>query len=147
MPPLTRISVPLSVAARARAQHEMRHRRDRRQRFAAEPQRADRREIVGPADLARRVPLDGEPRVVGLHALAVVFDADLLLAAELDVDRQPAGAGVDRVLDELLDDGGRPLDDLAGGNLIGEVGGQRAILPTVPSDPALAAEQREHARR
>ena len=30
-------------------------------------------------------------------------------------------AGVERVLDQLLDDRGRPLDDLAGGDLIGKV--------------------------
>ena len=74
--------------ARARAQHEVRHRRDRRQRLAAEPERQDRRQIVGAPDLAGRVALDREPRVVRLHALAVVFDADLLLAAELDVNRR-----------------------------------------------------------
>ena len=38
--------------------------------------------------------------------------------------RDAAGAGVDRVLDQLLDDRGRPLDDLAGGDLVGEVRGQ-----------------------
>ena len=81
-------------------------------------------EIVGAADLARRVPLDRQPRVLRLHPLAVVLDADLLLAAELDVNREAARAGVDRVLDQLLDDRGGPLDDLAGGDLVGEVGGQ-----------------------
>ena len=34
------------------------------------------------------------------------------------------GAGVDGVLDELLDDRRRPLDDLAGGDLVGELGRQ-----------------------
>ena len=102
----------------------MRHRRDRRQRFAAEAERQDRREIVGAPDLARRVPLDRQPRVVRLHPFAVVLDADLLLAAELDVNRQPPRAGVDRVLDQLLDDRGGPLDDFAGGDLVGEVGGK-----------------------
>ena len=125
-PPLTRISVPLVLPARARAQHEVRDRRDRRQRFAAEPEREDRGEVVGAPDLARRVPLDRQPRILRLHPLAVVLDADLLLAAELDVNREPARAGVDRVLDQLLDDRGRPLDDLAGGDLVGEVGGQAA---------------------
>ncbi len=33
-------------------------------------------------------------------------------------------AGIDRVLDELLDDRGRPLDHLAGGDLVGQVRGQ-----------------------
>ena len=58
----------------------------------------------------------------GVHPFAIVLDADLLLAAELDVNRDAAGTGVDRVLDELLDDRGRALDDLAGGDLVREVG-------------------------
>ena len=57
----------------------------------------------------------------GVHPLAVVFDADELLAAELDGDGDAARAGVERVLDQLLDDRGRTLDDLAGGDLVGEV--------------------------
>ena len=43
VPPLTRISVPLSLAARPGPQHEVRHRGDRRQRLAAEPQRRESR--------------------------------------------------------------------------------------------------------
>src|SRR5579885_3458769 len=85
-PPLPRISVPLT-SARARAEHEVRHRRDRRQRFAAESHRPDRREVVRAADLARGVTLEREARVFRRHPLAVVFDAHLFLAAELDVDR------------------------------------------------------------
>ena len=46
---------------------------------------------------------------------------DQLLAAELDGDRDARGAGVDGVLDELLDDRRRPLDDLAGGDLVGQL--------------------------
>ena len=122
-------------AAGARAQHEVRHRRDARQRLAAEAERADRAEIVRRRDLARRVPLDRQPRVLRLHPLAVVFDADQLLAAELDRDRDARGAGVDRVLDQLLDDRRRPLDDLAGGDLVGEVeraGGGCGLIRSSP---------------
>ena len=42
--------------------------------------------------------------------------------------RDPPGAGVDGVLDQLLDDRGGPLDDFARGDLVGEVGRQ-------PMDP------------
>jgi hypothetical protein len=73
----------------------VRHRRDAGQRFAAEPERPDRAEVVGARDLARRVPLDRQPRVLRLHPLAVVFDANQLLAAELDGDgdaRAPASS-------------------------------------------------------
>src|SRR5690606_9405803 len=52
------------------------------------------------------------------HPLAVVFDDDELLAAELHGDGDAARAGVEGVLDKLLDDRGRALDDLAGRNLV-----------------------------
>ena len=100
----------------------MRHRGNRRQRLAAKPQRHNRREILGVPDLAGGVTFEGEPRVLRLHPFPVVLDAHLLLAAELDVDRQPARAGVDRVLDQLLDDGGWTLNHFTRGNLVGEVG-------------------------
>ena len=61
---------------------------------------------------------------VRLHALAVVLDANQLLAAELDGDRDPRRTRIERVLDQFLDHRGRPLDDFAGGNLIGEVQGK-----------------------
>src|SRR4029078_1011151 len=73
------------------------------------------------ADLAGRVALDGQPRVLGVHAFAVVFDADQPLAAAVDGDRDPRGPGVQRVLAQLLDDGGRALDDFAGGDLVREI--------------------------
>ena len=78
-------------------------------------------EVVGAANLARRMPLDGQPRVLRLHPFAVVFDANQLLAAELDGDGDAPRAGIDGVLDQLLDDRGGPLDDLAGGDLVGKV--------------------------
>ena len=74
-----------SLPRSARPQQEARHRRDAGQRLAAEPQRANRREVVLARDLARRMPLDRQPRILRLHAVAVVFDANQLLAAELDV--------------------------------------------------------------
>ena len=44
---------------------------------------------------------------------AIVDDPDKPAAAHFDRDVDPARAGVERILDELLDSGGRPLDDLA----------------------------------
>ena len=67
------------------------------------------------------MPLEGERRLLARHPLAVVFDGDQLLAAELDLDGEPARAGVDGVLDQLPDDRRRPLDDLAGRDLVGEL--------------------------
>ena len=108
------------------AQREPRDRGDARQRLAAEPERGDRRQVGGRGDLAGRVPLEAQPRVVGRHADAVVLDADETLAAVFDGDGDPGGGGVDGVLDQLLDHRGRPLDDFPGGDLVGQVVGQLA---------------------
>ena len=124
------------LASRTRAQHEVRHRRDRRQRLAAKSERPDGRQIVGVPDLARRMPFDRQPRIIRLHPFSVVLDADLLLAAELDVNREAPRAGVDRVLDELLDDGGGALDDFAGGNLIREIRGETSDFAHIRSAKA-----------
>ncbi len=98
-PALIRISVPLSLPRSARPQAEVRDRCDARQRLAAETERRDRGEIVGAADLARRMPLQAQPRILRIHAEAVVFDANQLLAAVLDGHGNARGARVDRVLD------------------------------------------------
>ena len=60
--------------------------------------------------------LDGQPGIRRVHPIAVVLDPQRLLAAELDRHRDPPGARIERVLDELLDDRRRPLDDLARGD-------------------------------
>ena len=57
----------------------------------------------------------------GGNAAAVVAHAREPHAAGLDFDLDALRAGVEAVLDQLLDDGRRPLDDLAGGDLIDEV--------------------------
>jgi hypothetical protein len=75
------------------------------------------------------VPLDREPRIVRPHTFPVVLDADLLLAAKLHVDDEAARTGVERILDELLDDRRGPFDDFAGGDLVGEVRRQERDLP------------------
>ena len=107
------------IAPQPRPHHEMRDRRDAGQRLAAKSQRVDGGEIVGPLNLAGRVALERQPRIVRAHPLAVVFDAHQALAAHFDVDLNAPRAGVDGVFDELFDDRGRPLDDFAGGDLIG----------------------------
>jgi len=44
------------------------------------------------------------------------------------VNRDAARAGIDRVLDQLLDDRGGTLDDFAGGDLIREIRGKTGDL-------------------
>ncbi len=108
-------------APRAGPQREVRHRGDARQCFTPEAEGSNRRKVVGAGNLAGGVTLDRQPRIFRVHAIAVVFDADRLLPAELDRDADPACAGVERILDQFLDDRRRPLDNLAGGDLVGEM--------------------------
>src|SRR5690606_22403375 len=64
------------------------------------------------------VTLDGERKILARHAGAVVTDADEAPAARLDHDLDGRGAGIERVLDELLHGCRRPLYHLAGGNAV-----------------------------
>ncbi len=109
---------PRDLAAQTALHDEMRDRRNAGQGFAAEAERVDGRQIVCPPDLARRVTLERQARILRAHALAVVLDPHETLPAQLDVDLNAPRAGVDRVFDELLDDRGRPLDYFAGSNLV-----------------------------
>jgi hypothetical protein len=61
-----------------------------------------------------------ERQLAGDDAMAVVAHADQSYAAVLDVHSDLSGAGVERVLDQFLDHGGGPLDDLARGDLVDE---------------------------
>jgi hypothetical protein len=62
--------------------------------------------------------LDREGEIIGVHAAAVVDDANELSAAVLDRDVNARRAGVERILDKLLDRRSRTLDHLAGGDAV-----------------------------
>ena len=64
--------------------------------------------------------LDGEDGIVARHPAAVVAHANGLAAAVFDREVDRRGAGVEGILDQLLDDGCRTLDDLARRDLIGD---------------------------
>ena len=60
----------------------------------------------------------GKSQIVGMDAQAVVPHTDPLHARVLDVDPNGRSPGVEAVFHQLLDDGRRPLHDLAGGDLV-----------------------------
>ncbi len=120
------ISVPVARGGRAGLQFEPRDARDRRQRLAAKAKGAEPVEVGGLHELAGRVPLERQQRVVLRHAAAVVLDADERAAAGEELDLDTRGAGVERVLHQLLDHRGRALDDLARGDLVGDPVGKDA---------------------
>ena len=110
---------------RARRKGKPRHRRHRRQRLAAKAQRRDGVEVVRRRELRRRMPLHGERQLVAGDSGAVVRHADAPDAASLEIDVDLGRARVERVLEQLLQRRGRALDDLARGDLVDEVVGQR----------------------
>ena len=61
---------------------------------------------------------DRKQQIRFIHAASVVDDADETSSAVLDGDVDPFGAGVERVFDELLHGGARPLDHLTGGDAV-----------------------------
>ena len=87
------------------------------------PERADVGEIVV-RQLGGAVPLDRELQLLGRHADAVVDHRQEGAAAFLQGHGDAVRAGIDRVLDQLLHGAGRPLDHLAGGDLVDQVRGE-----------------------
>lgn len=100
------------AAGPGRGQRHGRYRPDSVERLPPESQGVEAGEIVARADLARRVPGDGERGVPGAHPRAVVAHPDQLRSAARYLDLHPRGPGVQRVLDELLYRRGETLYDL-----------------------------------
>ncbi len=65
--------------------------------------------------------LNRELEIGARHAAAVVADADQPPPAAVGDDLDPGRAGVERVLDQFLDDARRPLDHLAGGDAVDQI--------------------------
>jgi hypothetical protein len=82
-----------------------------------EAEGADAEQVVGAGELAGGVGGEGQGQVLGGDTAAVVHDADEGGAALLDLHLDALAARVQAVLQQLLDDGGGPLDHLAGGDL------------------------------
>ena len=118
---LAAVDVHLGAGRRVRLageEAEARDRRDAREGLPAETQRADRADVRRVVNLARGVPLEAEQGVVAAHPVAVVAHAHEALAAAAEVYAEPAGAGIEGVLNQLLEDGGGALDDLPGRDLV-----------------------------
>ena len=114
--------VPL--ARDAARERQARDRSDARERFAAEAETRDALEIGERLDLARRVARECELKLFARDAAPVVAHSKELHAARLEVHRNRARARVEAVLEQLLQRGGRSIDDFARGDLVGEKLGQ-----------------------
>ena len=91
---------------------------NRRQSFTAKAERVNCKEIVGGAYFACRMTLKGEDRVRSGHPTPIVRHRNPLFAPFVQHDRYQSGAGIDCVLDQLLDGGCGPLDNLTRGDPI-----------------------------
>ena len=115
-----------TLFGRARLKHEARHRRDGRQRFAAESKRGDRKQIFDVAELAGSVTLESQQGIVAQHAAAVIGDTDQAAAAALDINPEIGGSCIERVFEQLFDHRRRPLNHLSSRNFVGDVVGENA---------------------
>ena len=106
------------VVGPARRNLHMRYGGDAGYGFAAEPQRADGKDIFDGADLARRMADNALARVFGTHAAAVIGNAHIRLTAVGYFHFNSRRAGVDGVFHQFFDARRRPLYDFAGGNFI-----------------------------
>ena len=108
-----------------RGDAELRHRADRGQGLAAEPERANAQQILV-VELGGGVAVDGERKVAIGHAAAVVGDADPPPAAAIGENVDAAGAGIDGVFDQFLDHARGTFDHLAGGDAVDDLFGELA---------------------
>src|SRR5215470_4111167 len=108
----------VSRVAGARGQAQTRYGGDRGQCLTAKTQRSDRLEVVRIGDLGGGVSCDREGEILALDPRAVVCDANELDATCCEVDVDRSRAGIEAVLEQLLQGRGRPLDYLASGDLI-----------------------------
>ena len=70
--------------------------------------------------------VDGQRQIGVRHAAAVIGDADAATATAIAENVDPAGAGVDGVLDQFLDHARRPFHHLAGGDAVDDLFGELA---------------------
>ena len=116
----------LGAVQRPGDERDVRDRRDARERLAAEAEGRYRLQVRHVRELAGGEPLECQHRLVGSDPRPVVGDPYLVESPGGDADPDLGAARVERVLDELLDDRGRALNDLAGSDLGRYVLGQQS---------------------
>jgi len=84
--------------------------------------------------------VDGDGQVSMGHAAAIVGDADPPPPAAVGEDIDPAGTGIDGVLDQFLDHARRAFDHLAGGDAVDDLFGKLADGHGLVSDGIRGAD-------
>ena len=98
-------------------QGESGNRSDAGQGFTTKAQTGDPFQVIEAGDLAGGVPRQRQLQIIRRDAVAVVGQTDQLDTALLQIQANLAAAGIETVFQQFLDDGGRALDHLAGGDL------------------------------
>ena len=104
----------------SRGQVHVRRRRDRGERLAAKAERLHRVQLLGQPQLRGRVPFEGVCYLVRRNPTTVIAHANLRRPTVLDRHVDPRCPGIERVLDQLFDRAGRPLDHLPSGDPRGD---------------------------
>ncbi len=104
-------------------------------------------EITETRNLAGRMAHQRETHIGGIDPRAVVAHPQQRGAAALDFHVDASRLRIERVLDQLLDDGGRPLDYLAGSDLADEFIGQDLNRQWQPREPHMFAYRRSEGPR
>ena len=93
------------------------HGGDAGQRLAPEAKAGNGVEVIHSVDLARGVAVEGKLDLIGGDADAVIADTDQAHPTTAGFDGDLGRAGIQRVLDTLLDHRGGQLHQLAGSDL------------------------------
>jgi len=98
------------------------HGGDARQRLAPESEADDGVEVRELRQLARGMANECHRELVRSDAHPIIADSNRCAARPAYVDVDAPGAGIERVLHQLLDDRRRPLDHLACRDGVGDLG-------------------------
>jgi hypothetical protein len=109
----------------ARCQGETADAGDAGQGFTTETHGGNRGQVIGGLNFTGGVAFEAEQGIVAAHAQAVVGDPDQAAAPGLDFGGDGGSLGIERILDQFLDHAGGAFDDFAGGDLVGDLFGQK----------------------
>lgn len=113
------------VIRTSRLEFDLRHRRYGGERLATEAHGVQVVEILGSRYFGRGMTFERHARIGFGHTLAVVNDLDERATGIPDEDLNLGSTSVNGVLDQFLDNGGRSVNHLASGYLIGDAIGQQ----------------------
>lgn len=117
-------SGPFARSPGTRRDRNLGDRSDAVEGLSAKPQGFDPSQILQFREFARRVFNEEQGQIVGRDPHSVVADGDAGESALVHLDVHAARPGVDGVLDQFLDHGSGPLDDLPRGDLRRDVRSQ-----------------------